>query len=103
MRTAGCGVFENIHELLPGYCAVFDRSGLHTRAYYTLKSYEHTDSFEKTVETVRGLLEDIIARQTASDVPLCTFLSGGLDSSVVTALAAREMRKKRHGARDIFV
>lgn len=94
MRTAGCGVFENIYELLPGYCAVFDRSGLHTRAYYTLKSYEHTDSFEKTVETVRGLLEDIIARQTASDVPLCTFLSGGLDSSVVTALAAREMRKK---------
>lgn len=94
MRTAGCGVFENIHELLPGYCAVFDRNGLHTRAYYTLKSYEHTDSFEKTVETVRGLLEDIIARQTASDVPLCTFLSGGLDSSVVTALAAREMRKK---------
>lgn len=94
MRTAGCGVFENIYELLPGYCAIFDRNGLHTRAYYTLKSYEHTDSFEKTVETVRGLLEDIIARQTASDVPLCTFLSGGLDSSVVTALAAREMRKK---------
>ena len=94
MRTAGCGVFENIRELKPGHCASFGPEGFVERTYYTLPSREHTDSFEKTVQTVRGLLEDIIARQTVADVPLCTFLSGGLDSSIVTALAAREMKKK---------
>ena len=94
MRTAGCGVFENIRELKPGHCASFGPEGFVERTYYTLPSREHTDSFEKTVQTVRGLLEDIIARQTVADVPLCTFLSGGLDSSIVTALATREMKKK---------
>ncbi len=97
MRTAGCGVFENIRELKPGRCAVFGPDGYRERTYYTLPSREHTDSFEKTVVTVRELLEDIIARQTAADVPLCTFLSGGLDSSIVTALAAEEMKKKGMG------
>ncbi|MBR4888100.1 MAG: asparagine synthase (glutamine-hydrolyzing), partial [Clostridia bacterium] len=94
MRTAGCGVFENIRELKPGHCAVFGPDGYREWAYYTLQSREHTDDFAATTQKVRGLLEDIAARQCAADVPLCTFLSGGLDSSVITALVAGEMKKK---------
>ena len=85
-RTAGIGVFRGVFEVKPGTCAVFDREGLHTHPYFELESYEHPDSYEETVRHVRDLVEDTVTRQLVSDVPLCTFLSGGLDSSVITAL-----------------
>lgn len=88
-RTAGVGVFKNIFEIKPGYFAVFNRDGFETEPYFLLKSYEHPDSYEDTVKKVRYLLEDAVTRQLVSDVPLCTLLSGGLDSSIITALAAR--------------
>ncbi len=93
-RTAGVGVFQGIHELKPGCCARFDRSGLHTAPYYRLESYQHSDSYEETVRQVRYLVEDAVTRQLISDVPLCTFLSGGLDSSVITALAAQNYQSR---------
>jgi len=88
-RTAGVGVFKNIFEIKPGYFAVFNRDGFETEPYFLLKSYEHPDSYEDTVKKVRYLLEDAVTRQLVSDVPLCTLLSGGLDSSIITALAAK--------------
>ncbi|WP_101697586.1 asparagine synthase (glutamine-hydrolyzing) [Clostridium minihomine] len=93
-RTAGCGVFQNIQEIKPGYSAVFNREGLRAYPYFELESYEHPDSYEDTVLHVRQLLEDTVHRQLISDVPLCTFLSGGLDSSIITALAAVEYKKQ---------
>lgn len=94
-RTPGCGVFENIREVLPGHWAVFDREGFREEPYFRLAAKPFTDSYETAVSTVRELLEDIVERQLVSDVPLCTFLSGGLDSSVITALAAKKRRE--HG------
>ena len=88
-RTAGIGVFKNILDVRPGYFAVFDSQGFETYPYFELKSYEHPDSYEDSVKKVRYLVEDAVTRQLVSDVPLCTFLSGGLDSSIITALAAR--------------
>lgn len=93
-RTAGNGVFENIHEIKPGCFAVFDREGFETHPYFELKSHEHPDSYEDTVKRVRSLLEDAVTRQLVSDVPLCTLLSGGLDSSIITALAARDYQSR---------
>ena len=91
-RTAGVGVFKDICEIRPGCSAVFDRNGFSESPYYRLESYEHPDSYEDTVLHVRYLVEDAVTRQLVSDVPLCTFLSGGLDSSVVTAIAAKNYR-----------
>lgn len=93
-RTAGCGVFQNIQEIKPGYSAVFNREGLRAYPYFELESYEHPDSYKDTVLHVRELLEDTVHRQLVSDVPLCTFLSGGLDSSIITALAAMEYKNQ---------
>ncbi|MCY8334573.1 asparagine synthase C-terminal domain-containing protein, partial [Bacillus spizizenii] len=45
-------------------------------------------SFDDTVANVRSLFQDAVTRQLVSDVPVCTFLSGGLDSSAITAIAA---------------
>ena len=93
-RTPGCGVFEGIHELKPGYTAVFDADGFSVRRYFELEAAPHTDDYEQTVKTVRELLIDTVERQLVSDVPLCTFLSGGLDSSVVTAIAANALKRR---------
>ena len=94
-HTPGNGIFKNIFELKPASFGVFNSSGLHVEKYWSLVSKPHTDNFEKTCDTVRFLLEDSIKRQLVSDVPLCTFLSGGLDSSIITLYAANYC--KEHG------
>lgn len=87
-RTPGAGVFRNISELRPAHCILFDSKGINIRRYWQLESRPHTDSFEVTCSMVKELVRDSIQRQFVSDVPVCTFLSGGLDSSAITALAA---------------
>lgn len=90
-RTPGCGVFEGIRELKPGHLAVFDRQGFRELAYFDLEAQPLELSYPEAVERVRDLLTDAVRRQLKSDVPLCTFLSGGLDSSLVTAIAAKSL------------
>lgn len=88
-RTPGQGVFQGINELRPGHGLVYDRSGLRSWQYWRLQSRPHTDDLDETARKVRDLLEDTVQRQLQSDVPVCTLLSGGLDSSILTALAAQ--------------
>ncbi len=90
-RTPGCGVFRGMAELLPAHCATYTKDGgLQTRCYWSLRAAEHTENFKQTTEHVRFLLTDAIKRQLVSDVPVGTFLSGGLDSSLISSVAARE-------------
>ena len=88
-RTPGCGVFRGVRELLPGQCAVYeaDSGRLTLRTYWTLQDHEHIDSFPATAARVRDLVADAAERQLVSDVPVASFLSGGLDSSILSALA----------------
>ena len=88
-RTPGYGVFRDIFELEPASCGVYTKDGLKTWKYWALEDREHTDCFEETVERVRCLVTDAVERQLVCDVPVCTFLSGGLDSSIISALADR--------------
>ncbi len=87
-HTSGNGIFKDIFELRPAHFGIFNKDGLHIERYWKLESKPHTDSFGTTCEKVRFLLEDAIKRQLVSDVPLCTFLSGGLDSSIITLYAS---------------
>ncbi|MEU7912625.1 asparagine synthase (glutamine-hydrolyzing) [Microbispora bryophytorum] len=91
VKTPENGVFRGMHEVRPGQVVKVRREGLSKRRYWQLEAREHTDDLQTTIRTVRELLDDIIERQLISDVPLCTLLSGGLDSSAVTALAARAL------------
>ena len=93
-RTPGCGVFRGICELRPGEQAVFDRAGLHKRRYWQLKPETHCESEADTCAHVRTLVKDAIRRQLVSDVPLGAFLSGGLDSSLLCAVAAPVLREQ---------
>lgn len=90
-RTPGYGVFKNIRELPPASCGYFQNGILKIRQYWELKSRRHTDSFKQTVDTVRFLLIDSINRQTVSDVPLCTFLSGGIDNKKIYILNTKKL------------
>lgn len=92
-RTPGCGVFKGIKELKQGYFAYFDKFGFREKKYWEVTPKEHTESFEETVEKIRFLITDAIERQLVSDVPVGTFLSGGLDSSLISSVASRYMKK----------
>ena len=93
-RTPGSGVFRGIAELQPGYYACYQNSTLSKTQYWKLKDREHTESFEQTVERVRFLVTDSIVRQMVSDVPIGTFLSGGLDSSIISAVCAQKLQSR---------
>ncbi|MGE5415629.1 MAG: asparagine synthase (glutamine-hydrolyzing) [Acidobacteriota bacterium] len=92
-RTPGHGIFAGIYELRPGCCLIYNQTGIKTWQYWHLRSKEHEDDLETTTQRVRELLEDTVSRQLVSDVPVSTFLSGGLDSSAITAMAARTFKE----------
>lgn len=93
-RNPGAGIFRGFHELKPGTYMTCSPYGRHTTTYFHLESHPHYDSYEETVEKTSFLIQDAIRRQMVSDVPVCTFLSGGVDSSVVSAVCAAELKKK---------
>ncbi len=85
----GLSPLRGIREVRPGTAVVAARSGLRESRYWRLSARPHTDDPQTTVQTVRELLADAVRRQLVADVPLCALVSGGLDSSAVTALAVR--------------
>ncbi|MBE7001999.1 MAG: asparagine synthase (glutamine-hydrolyzing) [Ruminococcaceae bacterium] len=93
-RKPDSGVFRNILALMPGYCGYYEAGSVRVWQYWKLLDREHRDSFEETAECVRFLVTDAIQRQMVSDVPIGTFLSGGLDSSLITAICSGEMKKR---------
>lgn len=90
-RTPGCGVFKGIDELPPGYCGFFEEGSIRFHRYWHLEDKPHTDTFEETVQKVRTLLFDAIDRQLTANEPVGTFLSGGLDSSIITAIVSEQI------------
>ncbi len=94
-RVPGSGVFRNIRELEPGQYAYYMDDKMDIRRYWRLLDREHQENFEETAAHVRELVLDAILRQTVSDVPIGTFLSGGLDSSLITAICAKQLGGKR--------
>lgn len=93
-RLPGSGVFRDIQELEPGCMGYYSQGRLTIQRYWKLRDREHLDSLPDTIEAVRYLVKDAIRGQMVSDVPIGTFLSGGLDSSIISALCAREMRQR---------
>lgn len=97
-RTPGHGIFKGICELKPGKFMYVDKGGTgREQCYWSLQSAPHTDDLETTVSLVRQLVFDTVKRQLVADVPVATFLSGGLDSSVLTTLAAAAFDKAGKG------
>ena len=90
-RIPGSGVFRGILELEPGWCGYFEKGKWRKKQYWKLLDREHRQDFAETAEYVRFLVTDAIQRQMVSDVPMGTFLSGGLDSSLISSVCAGQM------------
>ncbi|KAB3528825.1 asparagine synthase (glutamine-hydrolyzing) [Alkaliphilus serpentinus] len=101
-RTPGKAVFKHIKEVPPAHYLIYSREGLEIRQYWQLQSKAHTEDFNTTVEHVKFLLMDAIERQLISDVPVCTFLSGGLDSSCISAVTAKAFEREGKGKLKTF-
>ena len=93
-RMPGSGIFRGIQEVEPGHAGYYCGGKLKLKQYWKLTDREHKDSFAETAEKVRWLVTDSIRRQMVSDVTIGTFLSGGLDSSIISAVCAREMKTR---------
>lgn len=94
-RPPHSGVFHGVDSVLPGQYITFDAANnCQKHFYWKLTAKEHTDTLAQTIEHTRWLVEDAAKRQLVSDVPVCTFLSGGLDSSILSTLAARTFRER---------
>ena len=88
-RPPASGVFRQIDSLLPGHYADLTPEGYADRTYWKLEAHEHPDDLETTIARTHELICDAAQRQLVSDVPLACFLSGGLDSSILSMLAAK--------------
>ena len=87
-HTPGTTIFKDIYELKPAHFGIFNRSGIFLQEYWKLVSKEHKDSLGVTCDKIKYLLQDSITSQLVSDVPICTFLSGGLDSSIISKFSS---------------
>jgi len=103
IKTPGHAVWDGMAEVEPGTVVTVDRAGVHRRVYWQLETRPHTDDRDTTIATVRSLLDDIVRRQLVADVPRCTLLSGGLDSSAMTAIAARQLGEHGEKVRSFAV
>jgi len=94
---APASILKNVKKLEPGHCIWIKGKAVACKKYYSLKEYgtEKSDfeDYEKAKKKLRELLEEAVSLRLVSDVPLGTFLIGGLDSSIVTALAVRQKDK----------
>lgn len=93
-KPIGSAVFKDINELPPASYMTIKNGNVSIKQYWRLTAKEHTDNEAQTIEKTHFLVTDAIKRQLVSDVPLCTFLSGGLDSSIISEIASREYLKR---------
>lgn len=101
-HTPGTTVYKDIFEIKPAHFAIFNKSGLHIEKYWELKSKPHEENFDDTCNHLKNLLEDAISRQLVSDMPICTFLSGGLDSSIISKFTADYLKSQNLAPLDTY-
>lgn len=91
---SGSAMFKGVNEVLPGYMLISSREGIRCEPYWRLTALSHHENYEETLMHTRELLVDAIRLQMVSDVPLCTLLSGGVDSSLVSFVASSIYKKQ---------
>ncbi|SDC08332.1 asparagine synthase (glutamine-hydrolysing) [Pelagirhabdus alkalitolerans] len=101
-RSLGHGVFEAIDEIPPAHYLTYKNGVSKLVQYWELEAKTHTEDLDSTIEQTRHLLVDAVERQLVSDVPLCTFLSGGLDSSAISSITSRFFEREGRGQLDTF-
>lgn len=92
-KTIGKAIFKDICELPPAFCLTYKNGEIKTYPYWKLEANEFDENEEEAVEHTYLLVKDSIERQLVSDVPLATFLSGGLDSSIISKITSDKYKE----------
>ncbi|WP_447002617.1 asparagine synthase (glutamine-hydrolyzing) [Saccharothrix isguenensis] len=103
VKTPGWSLWRGMTEVPPGAVVTVNAQGIRTHRYWELRTTEHTDDRDTTIARVGELMDDIVRRQLVADVPRCVLLSGGLDSSAITGLAARRLAEDGERVRTFSV
>ncbi len=93
-RCLGSAVFKNIYELQPSEYLILKPEHMIKKLYWEPRTEYHVESVSSTIEHIQWLVKDAIIRQLVSDVPICTFLSGGLDSSGISSIASSHFKQE---------
>ena len=93
-KPLGSGILKDIYELRPGHYLKYKDGKIDIKRYWNIKSKECNDTFDEAKEKVKTLLTDSIKRQMVSDVDIACLLSGGLDSSIITSIVAKNLNKQ---------
>lgn len=101
-RKLGGGIFKEISELPPAYYMIYNSKGIEIKEYWKLEAKEHEQDLQQTTSYLRDLLVDAVEGQLVSDVPVCTFLSGGLDSSFISYITAKAFERENKGTLKTF-
>ena len=92
-RIPGSGVFKNIKELRPGHYMIYENDKITIKRYWNIKEKINKDNYETATKKIEKYLTESIKRQMVSDVDIACLLSGGLDSSIITAIVAKNRDK----------
>lgn len=93
-KTIGSGIFKDIKELPPASYMTVKNGKTEISSYWRLTADINTETREQAIEHTHYLVKNSIERQLVSDVPLATFLSGGLDSSIISKVASDYYRSR---------
>ncbi|MCX4406098.1 MULTISPECIES: asparagine synthase (glutamine-hydrolyzing) [unclassified Streptomyces] len=96
-------LWKGMRQVTPGTVVTVGRAGVRERVYWRLASTAHDDNRHESIDRVRDLLDRAVRRQLVSDVPLGVLLSGGLDSSAITGLAAEALAERGEKLRTFSV
>ena len=86
-------MFEGVRKLLPGHYLIVNNKSVTEHTYYTTKIRVNDRPYEQATLEFQSLLEQAVIDRLVSDVPLGTYLSGGIDSSIISAIAAKNVDK----------
>lgn len=92
--SPGSAIYKGINEIKPANCMIVTKDTIKEWEYWKVSAIELNETVDESVYHVKQLLIDAIKRQLVGDVPVCTFLSGGLDSSAISAIAANEFKER---------
>ncbi|REC80212.1 asparagine synthase (glutamine-hydrolyzing) [Chryseobacterium elymi] len=82
-------IYKNIFNLKPAHTLVYKGGKIDIKPYWTIPAETSKLSMDESIEKFKYLLDNAVKKQMVADVPIGSFLSGGLDSSTIVAIASK--------------
>lgn len=84
-------IYENVYALEPGFWMSIDKSGIRKKKYVRTNKRESKKSYQELVDETKEIVSNSIKSRLMSDVEVGCFLSGGVDSSIISSVASNNV------------